>query len=218
MASSTISTAKTEWHSGILPITLQRHHHDVEYHIHHETGGTWAFLSYYWFDSVPSGYWFRIDEWANTTGYANVDVLASAVPNTSRFTVRHLAFQSSFLKHFGIPDFYGRPDSPVNAKFTEEEARHALLAEKYGEYVDCVTPNPPDVKFRSIPVCAAPESIPALNDGQRLFMIKYSLVHVFDWIGHLWAQYPIEAPAIALMHTSATSYPHWQCSLPEFTA
>ncbi|KNE71019.1 hypothetical protein AMAG_15277 [Allomyces macrogynus ATCC 38327] len=49
-------------------------------------------------------------------------------------------------------------------------------------------------------------------------MIEYSLVHIFDWIGHLRAQYPTEAPVIALMRTSATSYPHWQCSLPEFTA
>ncbi|KAJ3355911.1 hypothetical protein GGF32_001772 [Allomyces javanicus] len=131
----------------------------AEYHIHRESGGTWVFLSYYWFGSFPSGYWFRIDEWASTTGYANVDVLAGTVADTNRHTIPHLAFRSSFLQH----------------------------------------------------------SIPSLNDTQRLFMIEYSLMHVLDWIGHLWAQYTTRAPAIALMHTTGTPIAELG-PIPEFAA
>ncbi|KAJ3361416.1 hypothetical protein GGF32_007340 [Allomyces javanicus] len=32
-------------------------------------------------------------------------------------------------------------------------------------------------------------------------MIKYSLVRVFEWIGHLWINLPLEAPAVALTHS-----------------
>ncbi|KAJ3354634.1 hypothetical protein GGF32_002426 [Allomyces javanicus] len=186
----------TEWRSGHLAagITLGGVVHSVTYHIHRTTGLTWAYLRHIR-GLIPSGYWYCITDWANTTG-ATHDALITSVPEEQRHMVAHWAFESAY-DHVGIPQRFSTKEPGLLMDFgvfgKKQLKRFNTLAVKYGEYDSC---NP-------IGLCCATVNcmlVPIRTELQRIAMIEYSLVHVFGWIEHLWKQYPALAPAIALSH------------------
>ncbi|KAJ3370248.1 hypothetical protein GGF31_004306 [Allomyces arbusculus] len=179
-----------EWHSAQLFVTLNKTKHPVEYHIHYATGITWAFLKYECDRPAPSGYWFRILDWANTTGCSH-ETLITDLPREDPFVIGHWAFERAYLMHVGIPDKFGRQNpsaAEIDVLDKDLMTRLGELAAQYGEFE------------KRYPDTACP-NVPVLTVAQRIFMIEYSLVRVFDWIEHLWRKYPTEAPAIALAHT-----------------
>ncbi|KAJ3348106.1 hypothetical protein GGF32_006389, partial [Allomyces javanicus] len=74
-----------------------------------------------------------------------------------------------------------------------------MSASRYDIYKYSYRPNFED-KYCQIDISAA---IPILTGSQRLVMIEYAVLRVFEWIEDLWTKYPFEAPAVALTHAVA---------------
>ncbi|KAJ3355036.1 hypothetical protein GGF32_002179 [Allomyces javanicus] len=186
-----------DWHGGRLAIELGGHVHPVKFFVHRSTAVTWAHLCYQFPErqfKSPAGYWFFIDQWANTTGMDDMAVRSYAVDDPYA-VIDHLRFQHAYLEHVGVPEGFN-PDyvSPYDLHRKEQIE---VIGRERGMYWYPKGAQPD----YSEPIAKLYGAQPELDELQRIKMAGYSLARVLEWIECLWTQYPTQAPAIALYHS-----------------
>ncbi|KNE66324.1 hypothetical protein AMAG_10548 [Allomyces macrogynus ATCC 38327] len=108
--------------------------------------------------------------------------------------IDHLRFQRAYLEHVGVPEGFN-PDNVSLYDFHRKE-QLVNIGQERGMYW---YPEGAQADY-SRPVANLCGAQPDLDELQRIKMVEYSLARVLEWIECLWAQYPTQAPAIALYY------------------